>query len=590
MQQSIGYYIRQLRRKRNLTQAELGRDLFSKSYVSAVENGRLAPSTEALRHFAVCLGESNDYFIALTRQMNLQTPLLIEGDTHTTQRSETINMLVHEKVALLEALLEDTGYTDFQVPESFFTLSPEALALLPLTKQAHYYFCYGMMLRKKADYTSAIQAFELALARENHPKHSVAILDELSRCYLYLHRPQIALHYTLRAHQTLLCETSLVSDSTLRFRIESRCGRICLMLSMYQQALEHFEQARVYLNAQQGMRHIGRLYWGLGYCTYALTYQQAYIRSRSAEQIERQYQHALSYLLQSHNIAQMAGDLPEARRQRLMLAMLQLDLSIWRRRHLSEAGGESLAQKSLQLANLSSLLDDANEHCRQVLMSLREGLNLKEPAALELTRAAYTALAFLIRIRVQRALLAYSIQNNGLLRRERALVASFCQQVLDACQDMEQLEALVWNMGNVSGSSLNSPPSPSLPRLPEIALPQEDSETVWSVLIGHAEVYWATGELAEMLGRTATEPDFTDSCYACADSCFFQALERLRLSQTRQYRYEAGYLTRAYQRYIALLEERLCSKTNQEQHASQVASTLLALCKQQLLLSQGSCE
>ncbi|MFL6040714.1 MAG: helix-turn-helix domain-containing protein, partial [Gaiellales bacterium] len=48
----VGERVRELRRARGLTQAELGGSRFSKEYVSQVELGKTRPSAAALESFA----------------------------------------------------------------------------------------------------------------------------------------------------------------------------------------------------------------------------------------------------------------------------------------------------------------------------------------------------------------------------------------------------------------------------------------------------------------------------------------------------------------------------------------------------------
>jgi transcriptional regulator with XRE-family HTH domain len=73
----IGEVIRQVRRLRNLTQQELAGERFSKSYVSAVEHNRDAPSGEALRYFAERLGEPSGDFTALLQQADVAKALTV---------------------------------------------------------------------------------------------------------------------------------------------------------------------------------------------------------------------------------------------------------------------------------------------------------------------------------------------------------------------------------------------------------------------------------------------------------------------------------------------------------------------------------
>jgi transcriptional regulator with XRE-family HTH domain len=52
---ALGAEVRRLRRQRGMTQAQLGAPL-TRSYVSAVERGRIVPSVPALAHMAARLG------------------------------------------------------------------------------------------------------------------------------------------------------------------------------------------------------------------------------------------------------------------------------------------------------------------------------------------------------------------------------------------------------------------------------------------------------------------------------------------------------------------------------------------------------
>jgi hypothetical protein len=61
------------------------------------------------------------------------------------------------------------------------------------------------------------------------------------------------------------------------------------------------------------------------------------------------------------------------------------------------------------------------------------------------------------------------------------------------------------------------------------------------------------------------------------------------LGQTAQLR-DLGYLMRAYQRYVSILEERLCEEVDEEQEDGHVAGALLTLCKQQILLFEDNSE
>lgn len=572
MAESLGASLRRIRREQNLTQTELGDTAFSKSYVSAVENNKLLPSLEALRHFARRLGKAEDYFVLLTRQFSQDSSL---QDKPVSEAEDSL-FLLQRKAALFDTLFEQSDSIDHQAPDSLLSLSPDALALLSLTQQARYYFSRGLFFQKHADFPSAISAFEAALARESRPYYSAFILDELGNCYRQAGFSQTAFSYALRAHQHLVNNTALFTTSVLPFRIELHYGEACLAVSRYQQALEHFTLARQYLNSNQDLQHVGWLYRASGYCTYALTYQQAYEGSNAADQIERQYQQSLSYFLQSRTLAQMGGRKLEESHLRLMLAMVQLDLETWLK-DLDSKEEKDTSLKALAQAKRASLLDDTNEQCRQALMSLHEGLKQKQEDILERKSGTFIALSSLIRVAVQRALQAYECGYESSFQRERSFATSLCQQVLDAYRDKALLEMIVWNIGNLPDPFMASPFAP-LPRLPEPGNVEEP------LLTSQAEVYWAAGEVAEMLGQTSHDSDFIGSCYACADSCFLRSLDGLQLGLSTR-KSDASYLTRAAQRYISLLERRLGKMKEQEQDTALVASALLVLCQQHLFSS-----
>lgn len=68
---SLGERIRKVRRDKGLTQDDLARDIFSKSYVSAVELGKIQPSIKALRILARRLQHPLSYFVeALEPDLN----------------------------------------------------------------------------------------------------------------------------------------------------------------------------------------------------------------------------------------------------------------------------------------------------------------------------------------------------------------------------------------------------------------------------------------------------------------------------------------------------------------------------------------
>src|SRR5436190_24288297 len=93
----IGELIRQLRRRRNLTQTELGANRYSKSYVSAVEKNTIRPSVAALRFFSEQLDQRSDYFT-----------MLLESTENITQGT-----VLPDPLEVGSHFLQDDGFSFF---------------------------------------------------------------------------------------------------------------------------------------------------------------------------------------------------------------------------------------------------------------------------------------------------------------------------------------------------------------------------------------------------------------------------------------------------------------------------------------------
>src|SRR5437016_7252030 len=122
MQRPIGEFIRQARRQQNMTQTELGGTRFSKSYVSAVERNKITSSEEALRFFAEQLGQPNEYFTSLLRQVG-NGQLAVFNTVGTLKANDA--ELRDQAFTLLDALLDSRELPDFPTRYELPTLSPE---------------------------------------------------------------------------------------------------------------------------------------------------------------------------------------------------------------------------------------------------------------------------------------------------------------------------------------------------------------------------------------------------------------------------------------------------------------------------------
>jgi tetratricopeptide (TPR) repeat protein len=567
MQQSLGEVIRQVRRFRHLTQRELAGERYSKSYVSGVEHQRITPSAEALRFFAERLGQPDGNFAALLQQPDIaqaMSVLNVPANNGHINRDTTI--------ALLDTLLEQAEFSGFSPPDALPTLAPDRLASLPHQLKSRYYLFMGRSAKKKEDLALALHAFEAALALAPSDLQA-AILDEIGTCYFLQRAYHTALGYHLHALHSPLKASSDSNAVFLQVVIELHCGDDYQALGAYHQALAHYESARTHLSVQHDLATTGKVYAGLGYLLYAtLSTPTAppHASTISQGQIEHDYQRANSFLHQGVSFYQASSDRWKEAITRLTQVSLLLDWSAWRQRKMQEQANWTEKQPSeMQCA---PLLDEAQEHCRQVLLAWHEPGPNEEAPLFEIDSLLSTAIACLVRIAIQRARLAHlNAHAVHVAYRERAFAAHLCRLLLETLSLPSPLWEAARQALTLSAETLEYR-SPSLP--PFIDALSKRSESSPHGTPGLVEVYVAAGEVAEELGRVATTPAYTHDCYVQA-SQYLHASLALAHSLYAKGVCDPGYLVRLYLRWIALLEERaLAAPTLTEETTQELLSVL----------------
>ena len=559
----VGDVIRQLRRQRNLTQTDLGGERYSKSYVSAVEKNTIRPSSAALRFFAEQLEQRSDYFTALLessehiRQVtSLPGPLEVENQ-----------FLQDDGFSLLYLLMQRAEPLSLQNMKPLPLLAPEVLAVLPAFKQSYYFLLAGLAALTNQAYEAALEDLERALPLAP-PQLRPLILDALGQHYSCTGAASLALHYHLRALAALQHADAQEVKHSLLFSIALHSADDCRILGDYEQARAMYEQARKHLRAEHEMKNAAQLYLGLGYCAYMLAFRQSQMPEAAARalagEMEQEFQQAISYLVQSRSIYQVSGDRTGETTTRLLQASALLDF-ITRYRQLTDSIGATFAASSL------ALLNNAEEQCRQILIS-RHDTPAQEERADQQDSIIYEALAYLIRILIQRAALARLRRQDSNALKERIYAAYLCQHVLDTLVQ----PALPWKfvqdiLARQPENSLLD--SPALPHLPDLSL---DTTTFHERFTGLVEIYCAAAEVAEELGRTADSPAFRSDCYRQADKCFHTALTLARTVVSARQR-DPGYLLRCQQRYASLLEERLAASPHD---LAETSNAMVALLKE----------
>lgn len=567
---SYGELIRQIRRQYNLTQTELGGEHFSKSYVSAVERNKIAPSSQALQYFAEQLGKPNDYFSDLLPQGEEMKQLAVSGPAGLESAGQ--QRIQGEGAALLDILLEDSDLSSVTARHQLRALSTEVVALLPAAKQARYHLLMGLMEQEDDDLGAALQAFERALGLAPEQLQA-AILNELGLNYYLSRDYHTALSYHQRALRLWEQQNEHLNGTSdlLRFKIEFNCGNDYQALGGYRQALEHYEWARRMLSPSHDMKTAASLYRGLGYCVYGAIDQLdgtdgANPGSVPLQEMERKYQRANGYLLQSRTLYQVGGDWLAAVQARLMQATVLLSFC-QRRRQMAVSAATPMA---LALSSCVSLLNEAEEQCRQSLLTVREMGSDGQIASRSLDAIIYLALAYLIRIFVQQAALARLGGSVATAMRERMVASYLCQEVLSAFST-SGLPWMLIDRAITVKLDADIQQSVSLVRLSEF-MPAEE-ERFHSPLC-QAEVYFAVGELTGELAYNPGEHVDTGEWHEQTNMWMQAALRDVKLVVESGER-DPGYFAHSYRRGFTVLEERLIAFPDLCEETTKTLVTLL---------------
>lgn len=554
MQQHIGELIRQLRREHNITQSELGSEHYSKSYVSAVERNKILPSPEALRFFAIQLDYPNDYFTSLFQGVNGQKQLTVQAHPDNVETNDP--SLQEEAISLLDVLLKSTDLQNLPALHELPALSPEVFAALQPDKQARYYYLMGQIAQKNKDGATALRNFEYALTLAPI-EQQVAILDELGLSYYMVHAYETALLYHQRALNILQKDQRNGGyGNEQRFKLELHCGDDYRALGVYRQAGRHYGNARMLLHPEHDMRTAGRLYQELGYCLYAAIYQRTVLslpeeRRASLNEMEQEFQRAIGFLLQSRTLYQVSGDKSGERRSRLYQALTLLHLNNRRKQYRLQRVGSNGAAP---FPYTPTALDEAEEQCRQVLMTWQDQREAASALSTEHEVDFYQAMAYLVCIYVQRAFLARLSGHKDIAHYERSVAVYFCEQILHALSDQSFPFHLLGDVLSPRSSGYQ-PPTPSQLRLPQEI---ERHEQLLHSPVTYIEVCFAASEAAEELGHAADDPDYAHYCYDHATHALEAALSLSTSLQTEQFDafLEPDYNRWCYQRSVSLLEGR----------------------------------
>lgn len=564
---SLGEHIRQLRRQHHMTQSELGAEHFSKSYISAVERDKIHPSTEALLFFTSQLHQSPGYFQKWQSEASQELSLVSNASNEASKTQQEI-------LILLDTLLENTETASFSLTEEELPhLSLQTVEVLSVNKRARYYFLRGLVTQEKRELEDARRNFEIALAFAPEPQQP-AILDELGENYYQLKSYQVALEYHLRARRLLWQQASSLVNPILQFRVELHCGCTYHALGDYQRACKHYELARQRLQPKQDVQTAGKLYLGLGYCTYMLIKLRIAgditgYPSSTTEESEQAFQNAIGFLLQSRILYQVGRESQGEALARLTLTHVLLDLCK-QREHAALKRAEETGMKAV--LNISSLLEDAEEQCRQTIMLWQEYFETNRQPSSSIISNIYIALAQLVRTFTLRAVSGRINMYASTAQKELLQATSLCEQILDSLKSPTLPYALLQKaIHTQTGSSI--PTSLSLPRSSAL---MDQRHQAAEHMESYVEISLAAAGVAEEIGRTARNKEYALLCFKRAEEYLLVALESAQRTSL-EIHHNHNYMIYTYQRCIALLDER-CQQVEAFQHDT--TTSLLQILRQ----------
>lgn len=249
--QAIAARIRASRIAGGLTQQQLAGDTYSKSYISALERGKMTPSMQALITLAERLEQPVAYLLG--EQESFSGPPIIQGDlpSFTPERKR----LAREGIALLR-LCQAEGLIRQRDPERALDQlgSTDEVEALSVMQRPRWYWLHGWAWLLKRAPAVALPSLEKGLrlleALSDYPplahQGELVVMGARLRCFLGLAYDEmgqsaLALDYYRRA--LALCQEKQILDLDLQLRVYGGLASVYLQLGCSERALEFYAQA-----------------------------------------------------------------------------------------------------------------------------------------------------------------------------------------------------------------------------------------------------------------------------------------------------------------------------------------------------------
>ncbi len=371
---TIAERVRQARIAANKTQQQLAGDTYSKSYISAVERGKMTPSVQALAVLAGRLGLPVSYFLG---ESEADLSVLAESSAALRSTPER-ERLVREEALALQLGEAEWALRQRQPDEALARLGgeepPEDLSAM---QRPRWYWLKGWALIQKRFLHEALTTLEKGLTvtealRSQAPQAQRGSLAEqaerlrlyLGSAYYELRQAELAVEYHRRGLQAIT--EGVVSDPELKLRIYLALGHDYLLLGRFQDAVSFYDAASKQASDVAQPFAQSLIYWGL-----TLAHKEAgdLIRARMAVQkalVAQEVQENLALAAQLRSlfgqILVQFGKFAEAE------ANLQQSLEV------AERTGDAVT-RGLTLANYADLYL-AEGKPEEALRAVQEGLQV----------------------------------------------------------------------------------------------------------------------------------------------------------------------------------------------------------------------
>lgn len=270
---TIADRVRTARIAANKTQQQLAGETYSKSYISAVERGKMTPSVQALGILAERLGLPVSYFLGES-----EADLTNLAESTAAQRTSPERERQQREEAARLTLDQAEGYIRQNQPDEAWEVlnatSGEPLEDLPLLERPRWYLLAGWAAIRKQWQKDATPLLERGLnladtLRAQGPASQKPHLAELTErirdliggAYYEQSQPEMALEYH-RKCQIAISE-GVVSDPELKLLIYKSLGNDYLALGRHNEAITFYKEASKLAEDMDDPRQQGLMYWGL---------------------------------------------------------------------------------------------------------------------------------------------------------------------------------------------------------------------------------------------------------------------------------------------------------------------------------------